>query len=312
MEIATHGGFHRNRAKHHARQPKALGTFGHQGKADAGVHQGKHRQRRIHVLDETGINSGGTERTAQKLVKRTPAGIGIHDERLSIQIGNTDAFPRRARMPGRQCQDEGLADQTFFAEVRLDLQRVEALRKHLGDDVPLMVDVNQQWDRTTALRMGRALEQFNLAWIGEPLDAYDVEGPAMLSSRLDAPIGTGEMLTSEREAGEYIRHGAVDLIMHDAPRVGGITPFLKIANMAECRGMMMAPHFVMEIHLQLAAAYPHQTWVEHFEWLEPAFNERLEIRDGHMIVPERAGLGLTLSEQLGAWKVAEAEIGRRS
>lgn len=193
----------------------------------------------------------------------------------------------------------------------LDLQRVEALRKHLGDDVPLMVDVNQQWDRTTALRMGRALEQFNLAWIEEPLDAYDVEGHAMLSTQLDTPIGTGEMLTSEREVGEYIRHGAVDLIMHDAPRVGGITPFLKIANMAENRGMMMAPHFVMEIHLQLAAAYPHQTWVEHFEWLEPAFNERLEIRDGHMIVPERPGLGLTLSEQLGTWKVAEAEIGRR-
>lgn len=195
---------------------------------------------------------------------------------------------------------------------QLDLQRVEAVRKHLGDHVPLMVDVNQQWDRTTALRMGRALEQFNLEWIEEPLDAYDVEGHAALSVALDTPIGTGEMLTSEREVVEYIKHGAIDLVMHDAPRVGGITPFLKVAAMAESHGLMLAPHFVMEIHLHLAAAYPHQAWVEHFEWLEPAFNERFEIRDGHMIVPNRPGLGLTLHEQIAAWTVAQTEIGKRA
>jgi len=74
---------------------------------------------------------------------------------------------------------------------------------------------------------------------------------------------------------------------------------------------MMAPHFVMEIHLHLAAAYPLQTWVEHFEWLEPAFEERLEIRDGHMIVPTRPGLGLTPHERLAGWTVASTEIGTR-
>ena len=195
---------------------------------------------------------------------------------------------------------------------RLDLQRVEALRKHLGDDVPLMVDVNQQWDRITALRMGRELEQYQLAWIEEPLDAHDVTGHAALAAQLDTPIGTGEMLTSATEALGYVDTGAVDVIMHDAPRLGGITPFLKVAHAAEQRGMIMAPHFVMEIHLHLAAAYEHQTWVEHFEWLEPAFNERLEIRDGKMIVPDRAGLGLSLSEQLAGWTQAQVEIGKRA
>ena len=64
----------------------------------------------------------------------------------------------------------------------------------------------------------------------------------------------------------------------------------------------------MEIHLHLAAAYAHETWVEHFEWLEPLFNERLEIRDGRMIVPDRPGLGFSLSEQARAWTVDRAEI----
>ena len=194
---------------------------------------------------------------------------------------------------------------------RLDLQRVEVMRKHLGDEVPLMVDVNQQWDRITALRMGRVLEQYQLEWIEEPLDAHDVAGHAALAAQLDTPIGTGEMLTSAAEALGYVDTGAVDVIMHDAPRMGGITPFLKVARAAEQRGMIMAPHFVMEIHLHLAAAYEHSTWVEHFEWLEPAFNERLEIRDGHMLVPDRPGLGLSLHERVAGWTLATIEIGKR-
>lgn len=194
---------------------------------------------------------------------------------------------------------------------RIDLRRVQALRKQLGEQVPLVVDVNQQWDRTTALRMGRALEQYQLEWIEEPLDAYDVAGHAALAAQLDTPIGSGEMLTSAAEVTAYVESGAVDVLMHDAPRIGGITPFLKVANLAEQRGMILAPHFVMEIHLHLAAAYEHATWVEHFEWLEPAFNERLEIRDGRMLVPDRPGLGLTLHERLAGWTLAQSEIGKR-
>ena len=171
----------------------------------------------------------------------------------------------------------------------LDLQRVEAVRKHLGDDVPLMVDANQQWDRPTAQRMCRIFEQFNLIWIEEPLDAYDDEGHAALAALFDTPIATGEMLTSVAEHGELIRLRAVDFLMPDAPRVGGITPFLKIAALAEHAGLMLGPHFAMEIHLHLAAAYPPEPWVEHFDWLEPLFNERLEIKDGRMLVPTRPG-----------------------
>ena len=192
-----------------------------------------------------------------------------------------------------------------------DLHRVTEIRKQLGDDVALMVDVNQQWNRTTAIRMGRALEEFNLTWLEEPLDAYDIEGHAMLAAQLDTPVGTGEMLTSVAEVAGYIERGAIDLVMHDAPRVGGITPFLKVSAMAEARGLMLAPHFVMEIHLHLAAAYPHETWVEHFEWLEPVFNERLEIRDGRMIVPDRPGLGLTLHERVADWTVNRTELGKQ-
>jgi L-alanine-DL-glutamate epimerase-like enolase superfamily enzyme len=194
---------------------------------------------------------------------------------------------------------------------RLDIQRVEAVRRHLGDGVALMVDANQQWSRPTAQRMCRTLEPFQLVWIEEPLDAYDHEGHAALAAQFDTPIATGEMLTSAMEHGDLIRHRAADYLMPDAPRVGGITPFLKIAAQAEQAGLMLAPHFAMELHVHLAACYPAEPWVEHFDWLEPLFNERLEIRDGRMQVPTRPGLGLSLSGQARAWTREQFEVGRR-
>jgi L-talarate/galactarate dehydratase len=186
-------------------------------------------------------------------------------------------------------------------DTRADLERVERVRGELGDQVPLMVDANQQWNRDTAARMGRDLEQYRLTWIEEPLDAYDAEGHAALARDLVTPIATGEMLTSVAEHRELIRCRSVDFMQPDAPRVGGITPFLKIAALGEDAGLRMAPHFAMEIHLHLAAAYAIDPWVEHFEWLEPMFNERLEISEGQMRVPNRPGLGLTLSDQARAW-----------
>ncbi|WP_426374863.1 L-talarate/galactarate dehydratase [Rhodococcoides fascians] len=191
---------------------------------------------------------------------------------------------------------------------RTDIARVTAVREFLGDDVPLMVDANQQWDRPTANRMCRILEQFDLVWIEEPLDAYDAEGHAMLARNFDTSIATGEMLASVGEHVRLIEAGAVDILQPDAPRIGGITQFLKLATLAEHHNLQLAPHFAMEIHLHLAAVYPLQTWVEHFDWLDPLFDEHLETRDGRMHLSARPGLGFTLSEQGRAWTVAKAVV----
>jgi L-alanine-DL-glutamate epimerase-like enolase superfamily enzyme len=117
------------------------------------------------------------------------------------------------------------------------------------------------------------------------------------------------MLVSVAEHWEMIRHDAVDVIQPDAPRVGGITQFLKLATLADHHHLQLAPHFAMEIHLHLAAAYPREPWVEHFDWLEPLFNERLETRNGRMRVPDRPGLGLTLSDRARAWTRETAGFG---
>lgn len=85
---------------------------------------------------------------------------------------------------------------------------------------------------------------------------------------------------------------------------------MRLLTFADQKGLDLAPHFAMEIHLHLAACYPREPWVEHFDWLDPLFNERLETKDGRMLIPDRPGLGITISDQARAWAVDSAEFGR--
>ncbi|MEI8268067.1 MAG: mandelate racemase/muconate lactonizing enzyme family protein [Betaproteobacteria bacterium] len=195
-------------------------------------------------------------------------------------------------------------------DLKLDIERVGAVRKLLGDDFPLMVDANQQWDRQKATRACRLLEPFDLTWIEEPLDAHDFEGHRLLAERFDTAIATGEMLTCFDEHAQLILAGT-DFIQPDAPRVGGITPFLKIMALGEFKQRKLAPHFAMEIHLHLAAAYGIEPWLEHFEWLGPLFNEQMHLQEGRMHVSDRPGLGFSLSEQALRWTRETAEFGKR-
>ena len=194
---------------------------------------------------------------------------------------------------------------------RVDFERLTAMREHLGEDFPLMVDANQQWDRPTAMRMCRAMEEFNLVWIEEPLDAYDNAGHAELVREIATPIATGEMLASVAEHKRLIELRACDVIQPDAPRIGGVSEFRRLAILAEDAGLQLAPHFAMEIHSHLAATYPIEPWVEHFDWLDPLFNEHMEIADGRMLVSGRPGLGVTPSDQLRAWTVDACRLSGR-
>ena len=193
-------------------------------------------------------------------------------------------------------------------DLAADIARLAAVRQALGSGFALMVDANQQWDRQQATRACRLLEAHDLTWIEEPLDAHDFEGHGLLAQRFDTAIATGEMLTCVDEHAQLIQAGT-DYIQPDAPRVGGITPFLKIMALAEARHRKLAPHFAMEVHLHLAAAYGIEPWLEHFEWLGPLFNEALLLRDGRMWVPDRPGLGFSLSDQARAWTLATEAIG---
>jgi L-alanine-DL-glutamate epimerase-like enolase superfamily enzyme len=125
-----------------------------------------------------------------------------------------------------------------------------------------MVDANQLWDLPTARRAARALSAFDIFWLEEPLPAEDVEAYARLRAAIDIPLAAGESLYTEARFRDMLLAGAVDFLQPNVCRVGGITPFLRIARLARLFGIPVMPHLLPDISGQLAMCLPLPAMVE--------------------------------------------------
>jgi L-alanine-DL-glutamate epimerase-like enolase superfamily enzyme len=173
-----------------------------------------------------------------------------------------------------------------------DVARIAAVREAVGPHVALMVDANQGLTRDDALRRARLLEPYDLTWIEEPLPADDVEGHALLARSTTTPIAVGETLYSLGQFREYLARGAASVVQPDVARIGGVTPWLKVAHLAEAFDVPVAPHFLMELHVSLAAAVTNGRWVEWIPQLESVTTSQITRTGGRAVPPGSAGLGV--------------------
>ncbi|MGO1881245.1 MAG: enolase C-terminal domain-like protein [Microbacterium gubbeenense] len=150
-------------------------------------------------------------------------------------------------------------------DIARDVDRVAAVREVLGPDRALMIDANQRWSLEKATAAMARLAEFSPAWIEEPLRADDIAGHAELRRRIDVPIALGENRHTIHQFRNAIDQGAVDVIQPNIIRVGGITPFEEIADLAAERGIDLAPHLLPELSAQLSYTLPGRTWVEDVE-----------------------------------------------
>ncbi len=174
-----------------------------------------------------------------------------------------------------------------------DIERVRAVRAAIGPDIALMADANQGFTVDHAIRLGRHLEEFNLAWFEEPVPAYDLEGSARVAAALDTPIASGETEYSRYGFREMLRLKAADVLMPDLARVGGVSDFVKVGHMADAQDVPVSSHIFTEQSLTLMAALGNATYLEHMPWFGALFREKLEMREGAITVPERPGFGFT-------------------
>ena len=170
--------------------------------------------------------------------------------------------------------------------------RVAALMPGLSSDVEIMLDANQCFTLSEALRRADAYADLGIAWFEEPLPADDITGHARLAASTPVPIAVGESLYSPSQFAAYIQQGACSIVQVDVARIGGITPWLKVAHMAECHNLAVAPHFLMELHASLSAAVPSAAWVEYIPQLDAVASSRLAIEEGHALAPDAPGLGI--------------------
>ena len=173
-----------------------------------------------------------------------------------------------------------------------DRARLAAVRAATGDDFYLMVDANQSFHYHEALLRAHMLADLGITWFEEPMPADDLTGHTRLAAASRVPIAVGESLYSPGQFADYLRAGACSIVQVDAARVGGITPWLKVAHMAEAMNIAVCPHFLMELHVSLSCAIPNSWMLEYIPQLDAITTSRLNIQNGQAKPPDTAGLGI--------------------
>ena len=156
----------------------------------------------------------------------------------------------------------------------------------------IMVDANQCFTLGEALRRAPHYAELAIAWFEEPLPADDLSGHARLAAQATLPVAVGESLYSPGQFGDYVRQQACHIVQVDVARIGGITPWLKVAHLAESCNLAVAPHFLMELHVSLTTAVPNGVWLEYIPQLDAVARSRVQISDGRAVPPETPGLGI--------------------
>ncbi|MFC7395645.1 mandelate racemase/muconate lactonizing enzyme family protein [Chelatococcus sp. GCM10030263] len=174
-----------------------------------------------------------------------------------------------------------------------DVERVKAMRAHLGEDFPLMADANMKWTVDEAIRAARAFQPYDLTWIEEPTIPDDPAGHARIVREGGLPVAAGENLRTLWEFKQYIAAGAVTYPEPDVTNCGGVTPFMKIAHLAEAFNLPVTTHGAHDVTVHLLAACPNRSFLEaHGFGLDRYIAEPLVIEEGFAMAPDRPGHGV--------------------
>lgn len=179
---------------------------------------------------------------------------------------------------------------------RVNRERVEAVRKALGDNVRLMVDVNQKLDVLGNIRQARLLADLDLVWYEEPVLADDLAACAEVARAIPIPVATGENNYTRFEFRELIERGAARYLMPDVCRANGFSETLRIGHLAAAHQVAVSPHVVHELSLHVVGALANGFLVEFIDWTPPdLFLGMPRCEDGHFRIPDRPGHGIALT-----------------
>jgi L-alanine-DL-glutamate epimerase-like enolase superfamily enzyme len=177
----------------------------------------------------------------------------------------------------------------------VEVERMRAVREAVGEDIEIMIDANWTWTIPQAISMAHALEPYNVKWLEDPLTSDDADDLRQLGAAMNIPIAAGETYCTKYEFRRLLEKRALNILIVDLQRVGGVTEWMKVAAMAQAWNIPVASHLFNEFSLHLVAAVPNGLVVEYMPWWDVIYQEPPQVRDGYIKVPEKAGLGFELN-----------------
>ncbi|RMG25654.1 MAG: mandelate racemase/muconate lactonizing enzyme family protein, partial [Bacteroidetes bacterium] len=219
---------------------------------------------------------------------------------------------------GRQWTNEPMtygATEHPFTQVQITdkgldilMQRVEKVRSKIGYAIPLASDHYGHFDHNNAIRLGRAVEKYRLAWLEDLIPWKFTEHWRQISQAIETPTTTGEDIYLKEEFIKLIDAHAIDIVHPDLATAGGLLETKKIGDYAEEKGVAMALHFAgtpvsFMANVHTAAATQNFMALEHHSvdldyWEDLVKTEHTMIEKGFAHVPEGPGLGVELNEEV--------------
>jgi len=219
-----------------------------------------------------------------------PTRARLHHRRRLVASGN--------RAAGRS--DQGRAGRRFRgAKIKVgrphvsdDVARLAAVRDAVGSGFELMTDPTRD-SRVTRRGAAQPVSR-RLGWHGSKSRCLPRTSRVMLTSRVRPRFRSrsANRCTTRHSFREYLARGACSIVQADVARIGGITPWLKVAHLAETFNVPICPHFLMELHVGLCAGVPNARWVEFIPQLDDITHSRVQIEDGYALAPSSIGLGI--------------------
>ena len=174
---------------------------------------------------------------------------------------------------------------------RADVANVAAMRKALGPDIRILIDINMGWTADQAIAVGRQLQDYDIYWLEEPVPVEDVDGYLRIAEALNIRVVGGENNFNRHDIRSLITAPSIPILQPDVMR-GGLTELRKIAVLADAWSTRLAPHLFPELMVQLMASIPNGEMLEYVNWLDDAWVDPVLPEAGFYTPPERPGHGL--------------------
>ena len=172
-----------------------------------------------------------------------------------------------------------------------DIRRLAAVRERVGPDVRIAIDGNGKWDLPTCQRFCERARDLDLYWFEEPLWYDDVGSHAVLARSTSIPIALGEQLYTVDAFRAFIDARAIAYVQPDVTRLGGITEYIQVADLALAHRLPVVPHAgeMSQVHVHMSYWHPASTILEYIPWIKDHFQEPAHVRDGIFLRPQQPG-----------------------